>query len=244
MEETAKVQETTQETPQEQSAQPQPDVRENNLVAMRKKMEAAEAAQRAAEARALQYEQMLAQQAAHKPAMAEFTAPDEDDLPVDNEDYVQGKVYKATHKKTRSKLSEQEKKIKDLEEKISLIEAKTEIDRLKDWNEVVTEENLATFKRLYPDEYDIVASNPDLRKRSKAVYNMMTHYGIANPLLKAVDERVEANKRKPQSASVSAPQTPTSPLAGFNSEGRRVMTEAERDRILQEIERKRNMPRQ
>ena len=239
-ENTTQVQETTQETPQEQ---PQVDRKEQNLTAMRKKLEAEEAARKAAEHKAAEYERMLASNQAVQSPMQQLAQQDEDDLPVDNDDYIQAKHYKTSNKKTKSRLSEQEKQIKELNEKLAILEAKSEMDRIKDFNDVVNDDNLKTFQRLYPEDYAVVMSNPDLRLKSKAAYNMIKNYGIANPLLKDVDERVEANKRKPQSSSVSSPQSSASPLAGFNPDGRRVMTEAERDRILAEVERKRNMSR-
>lgn len=238
MEETTQVQEATQETPQEQ---PQIDRKEQNLVAMRKKLEAEEAARRAAEARLQEYERMSAGRQAVTQVPEQLTQQDDDDLPVDNEDYLQAKHYKASSKKTKYKLTEQDKKINELNEKLALLEAKTEIERLKDFNDVVNDENLKTLQRLYPEDYEVVMSNPNLSKKSKVAYNMMKSYGIANPLLKDVDERVESNKRKPQSSSVSSPQTPASPLAGFNADGRRVLSESDRDRILAEVERKRMM---
>lgn len=241
MEENTQVQETqAPETPQEQ---PQIDRKEQNLTAMRKKIEAEESARRAAEQKVAEYERILAQQQAVQSPTQQHSQQDEDDLPVDNDDYIQAKHYKTSNKKTKTRLSEQEKQIKELNEKLAILEAKSEMDRIKDFNDVVNDDNLKTFQRLYPEDYAVVMTNPDLRLKSKAAYNMIKNYGIANPLLKDVDERVEANKRKPQSSSVSSPQSSASPLATFNPDGRRVMSEADRDRILAEVERKRNMSR-
>lgn len=237
MEEQKEVQ-VTEQAPQEQS--PQVDKREQNFAIMRKKIEAEEAARKAAENRAQELERILQQQQVGRQATVEnHMGPEEDDIQVDNDDYLQAKHYKAGNKKTKVRLSEQDQKIKELNEKIALLEAKTEIDAIKDFKEVVNDENLATFARLYPEDYEVVMSNPHLSKKSKAAYNMIKNYGISNPLLKDAEDRVASNQRKPQSSSVSAPQVATTPLSNFNDEGRRVLSEADRDRINREIERKR-----
>lgn len=214
--------------------------RETNLANMRKKLEAEEEARKSAERRATDAEhraQAMQQTSAPPPAVVE-----EDDLTVDNEDYVQAKHIKTSNKKIKIKLSATEQRLAELEQKLSYFEAKVDTDTLKDFNKVVSEDNLKTLARLYPDDYETMMSNPNLKSKSKTAYNMIKNYGIIETLdSRDVEQRMASNKQKPQSAASASPQAPATPLSRLNDYDRRVLSEADRDRILAEVERKKRM---
>ncbi len=213
---------------------------ENNLWAMRKKLEAEEDARKAAERRLQELEQRLqASQQGSSSSSTILTANEEEDLAVDNEDYIQAKHVKNSNKKFNTKLSATEKRIAELENKLSYFEAKVDTDSLKDFNEVVTEDNLQTFARLYPDDYSSMMSNPNLKSKSKTAYNMIKNYGIAIPRdVREADQKIAANNQKPKLASLGSPQSPQTPLTRIGDYERRVLSEADRDRIMAEVERK------
>lgn len=217
--------------------------REVNLAAMRKKLEAEEEARKAAERRAQDAEQrMQSIQSSSKTPSDMQPIPEEDDLTVDNEDYVQAKHIKTSNKKIKSKLSATENRLAELEQKLAYFEAKVDTDSLKDFHKVVSEDNIKTLARLYPEDYESIMSNPSLKARSKTAYNMIKNYGIIDTVdTQEVDQRIAANKKKPQLASVASPQSPSSPLAGYDEYGRRRMDDAERDRIMAIVERKKQM---
>lgn len=221
----------------EQIAQPKSS--EINLSAMRKKLEAEEAARISAERRAAELEQRL-QNSPHSSPTQAAALPEEEDFAVDNEDYVQAKHIKTSNKKIKTKLSETERKILELEQKLSYFEAKVDTDALKDFNAVVSEDNLKSLARLYPDDYQTMMANPNLKAKSKTAYNMIKNYGIVST--NDAEQRINANKQKPQLASVGAPQQPQTPLSRLNDYERRVLTEDDRDRIMQEVERKKRGP--
>jgi hypothetical protein len=66
---------------------------------------------------------------------------------------------------------------------------------------------------------------------------MIKNYGITAPDTREADRRIAENKQKPQLASLVSPQQPASTLAKFTDDGRRLMDDAERDRIMRNHER-------
>lgn len=232
MDEPVVEQKVEQIAPQSEAPQTPQDT---SLYLMRKKLEAEEAARIAAERRAAELEQRINQSTSSSQAPA---LPDEEELSVDNEDYVQAKHIKTSNKKIKTQLTATERKIAELEQKLSYFEAKVDTDTLKDFNQIVSEDNLKTLARLYPDDYQTMMSNPNLRSKSKTAYNMIKNYGIVAAEVKDAEQKIAANKQKPQLASLGNPQQPQTPLTRLNDYERRVLTEADRDRILAEVERK------
>lgn len=211
---------------------------------LRKKLEAEEHARQAIEQRYQELERSVKQNLSNNntpptPPILEET----DGIDIDNEDYVQAKHIKTSNKKISTKVSAAEKRLLELEQKLAYFEAKVDTDTLKDFNEVVSEENLKTFAKLYPDDYQTMMANPNLKAKSKTAYNMIKNYGIidahnsVNTFLDA-EQKLQKNNQKPQASSSVSPQQPQTPLTRIGDYERRVLTEADRDRILAEVERK------
>lgn len=194
---------------QEPVATPNPNV-ENNLVNMRKKLEAEERARK-------ELERKLAELERNKQTYEEPAQPQPDS-----------------------------KKLYELEQKLAHMEAEREIEKLKDFNEVVSDENLATFARLYPEDYATLLANPNMKAKAKTAYNMIKNYGISQktPVLKqaeaiaAVEKKIEANKAKPGTISATPSATPLSKLGRYNEEGRLILTDQDAERINAEVRRK------
>lgn len=233
-------QDTTETTPQvSQGEEVKRSRAEDNLVAMRKRLESEEEARKAAERRAYEIEQRYNQNNSQVAPQITQGQSEEDDIQVDNEDYVQAKHIKTTNKKFKTKLSATDEKIAELERKLSYFEAKIDTDSLKDFDKVVSDDNLRTFARLYPDDYQSMMSNPNLKSKSKTAYNMIKNYGIYSELDHASTEaKLNSNHQKPKSSSIASPQSPQTPLSRLNDYDRRVLSESDRDRILAEVERK------
>lgn len=137
--------------------------------------------------------------------------------------------------------------MQELQQRLEISEAKSEINALKDFDEVVSKDNIKTFARLYPDEYNTIMASPNLRTRSKLAYNMIKNYGIAeaSPLLKQTEEirmaekKIEINKTKPATAaSAPASQSPLTKFGRYDADGRLVMTDEDAKRIQAEVRRK------
>ena len=227
----------------------QPVVNENkeriareNFVAMRRRLEEEEALRKKAEQRALEAEERAAQRSAHE----NTPQPDiDEEFLGDPDDVAYNKTVQKTFKKTASKISKTEQELQELKQRLEIFEAKSEIDALKDFNDVVSKDNIQTFARLYPDEYQTIMAAPNLRSRSKMAYNMIKNYGISetSPLLKQAEDvrmaekKIELNKQKPTtSAGISA--SPMKTLGKYDADGRLVLSDEDRDRINKEVMRK------
>lgn len=228
MNEEVVVQESVQENTAPQQETHSSNSIENNLVALRKKLEVEESARKAAERRAQELEQR-SQQIAHQ---SQPVPVEEEDIQIDNEDYVQAKHIKSSTKKLKSKLTVTEQKLAELEQKFSYMQAQREVDALPDFYKVVNDDNIKTFARLYPEDYESMMANPNLSARSKTAYNMIKNYGIIQPVdTTAQQERMIANQNKPKSSATVASQIPQTPLTKVGEYERRVLTDADKDRI-------------
>lgn len=138
------------------------------------------------------------------------------------------------------------KKLQELENKLAQLEAQSEIEKLKDFNDVVSDDNLATFARLYPEDYATLLANPNMKAKAKTAYNMIKNYGISSKgeVLKqaekiaAAEKKIEANKSKPGTISAAASATPLSKFARYNEDGRLVLSEEDAARINADVRRK------
>jgi hypothetical protein len=216
----------------------QVDQRKNdNLVAMRKRMEDSER-------RATQAEKALEDRNKWKSEdeVKEFT-PEElpaDPFDIDDDEYLQAKHYKVASKKT-------EEKLKRLEQTISMLQAEKATEKLPDFNSVVTNDNLKVFASLYPHDYKSLMSNPDFDSRSVSAYNMIIRYGIAdvktemknNETIRAVEKKILANSARPGSSAMG--HSSASPLANaskYDADGRLNLTEEDAKRIQMDMRRK------
>jgi len=227
-----------QETPEVVEEQVQEPVKpsiENNLIAMRKKLEAEEEARRAAERRLQEIEQRYINSIQPQHATGVPDSSD-DDFGADPDDFLQVKQYKKTASKFSSKLSEADRKLKELNEKLARLEAESALSSLKDFDQVVTDDNMKTLARLYPDDYETMMSSSNLKAKSRTAYNMIKKYKIIDDSIAESEARVAANKKKPSNPSNQG-QTAQTPLSKLHDYDRRVLTDADRDRILANLER-------
>ncbi len=218
----------------------------DNLDAMRRKLEAAEEAKNAAEQRAAEIERRASQYRQESPQLENSSEP-EDSIDVEDEDYVQAKYVKKSNKKVSSELKAIREELNQLRQDNTILRAEKTTDKLSDFNDVVSSSNLATLQRLYPDDYETVMANPNLKSKSVTAYNMMIKYGIAEPKtvltkteqIQAVERKIEENKLRPVSSSnARASASPLSSASRYDHEGRLRLTEADKDRILRDMRRK------
>ncbi len=188
-------------TPVEQTAAP--TQAEQNLTAMRRKLEAEERAKKDALNELEQLKKKLV---------------DRESAAVD-EDYE----------------DEKDKKINYLEQRLNNLEVEATTSRISDFNTVVTDDNLKTLERLYPDEFNSIRYNPDPKQKSRVAYNMIKNYGIATTQSDKAKEKIEENKHKPIASSLGAPQQAPTPLARLDEYGRRRLSDDDRDAILKKL---------
>jgi hypothetical protein len=195
----------------------QPTLAEQNLVSMRKKLEQEERERKAAINRAEQAERALEEARSRS-----STSLDDDE-------------------------DEAQKKIEYLEQRLNMLEADTATSKISDFDQVVTDENLKTLERLYPDDFNSIRYNPNAKQKSKTAYNMIKNYGISantalNSTISKNNDRIEENKKKPNSSSVGAPQQASTPLADLEENyGRRRLSDEDRERIMKAVALKKRM---
>lgn len=215
-------------------------VKQDNLIKMRLKLEAAEEAARISEQRALEAERRAQYQ--EKGEVKDFDPNDlpEDPFDVEDDDYVQAKQVKKSTKAVNAKLRATEDRLAQMEQALYTLRAEKATDKIEDFNEVVSNDNLKILERLYPDEYETLMYNPNLKSKSITAYNMLTRYGIVDAKtsikkednIRAVDKRIEDNKLKPGASSMAkSSSSPLTQTSRYDSDGRLVMTDADRDRI-------------
>lgn len=223
------VKEKVQEQPVEQK-----NNYEQNIINMRKKLEAEETARLAAERRVKELE-ARSTYANNLQSVSSSNNTDDDDIGADPDDYLQVKHFKKNTSKLQTKLTESERRLQELHDRVERYEAQSALRDIKDFDEVVTDENIATLKRLYPEDVEAVMASPNLKHKAKAMYNMINKYGIAPKDLKQSEEKINKNKLKPTAPGNSG-QTPQTPLSRLNDYDRRVMTEEDRTRVLNYLE--------
>lgn len=220
------VQETTQQPTQ---------TREDSI--WRRKYQQEEEARRQAEYRMRELEQRVQSISNPQP-----TTSDEDDLGVENDEYVQAKHVRLNNKKFKTTLSSTQQELADLKKQMALMEARVATSSLNDFEQVVSEENMAKLAREFPDDYETIMANPNLRGRSKTAYNMIKRYGIMGAQQDStIEDRLAANKKKPQSVSSTSPQAASTPLTQVGDYQRRVLTEEQKAFHRREIDRLKNM---
>lgn len=228
----------------EQPVVPQPGERlaAENLVLMRKKIEAAENRAKQAEERAAAAELARKQQIYPQPQQQSV---DEDS--EDPEDIVVNKKLKKTTARFNSELSQTKSDLNEMRQEVAYLKAQTTIASLSDFKEVVNDENLKTLASLYPEDYEGMMANPNPQSKIKHAYNMIKNYGIlqATPIvkqteqIKAADKKIEANKLKPGvAASAPVSNSPLTKFGRYNEDGRLILTDEDRDRINAETRRK------
>lgn len=215
-----------------------------NWAIMRKRLDEAEARAAALERRAEEAERRAQdqRQVEHKQAQPE----DDDDL-GDDEDLVVTRKFKNTTKKIKGSVSQNAKAVEELRKTVAILEAKAEMSSIPDFNTVVSDENFETLKRLFPEDADSVLSNPNLKSRTRVLYNMIKKYGIsgATPMIKqaesirSAEKKLESNKMKPGMAATAPVSTsPITKFGRYDEHGRLHMTEEDAKRINEETRKK------
>jgi hypothetical protein len=237
---TESVPEIIEEAVEVETTTPLAKIKDENLIRMRQKLEAAEEAKMASDKRAEEAERR-AQYRIETPASEQ----PEESIDVEDEDYVQAKHVKKGNKKVTSELKAIREEMQQLRQDNILLRAEKATDKISDFNDVVSTDNLKTLQRLYPDDYETVMSNPNLKSKSVTAYNMILRYGIAEQKdkemaqMKVVDRKIDEIRSRPGSASNA--RTSASPLTAasrYDSDGRLNLTPTDIDRINRDMRRK------
>ncbi len=201
-------------------------IKSDNLAAMRKRFDEAERRTAEAERRATEAEKWR-----NESQISKFDPQELPDDPFDAEDdeYIQAKQYKSASKRT-------DEKLKKLEQTIAILQAEKATEKLADFNDIVTNDNLKVLSSLYPHDYKSLMSNPDFDSRSISAYNMMVRYGIADvkkeikreEQIKAVEKKIQINTSRPaSSAQAFVSSSPLSNASRYDADGRLNLSESD-----------------
>lgn len=203
---------------QEQPQQPVESKKELQFKQLRERAERAE--QRA-------YDLERAQQQKLQPAVA----PEEDDIGVDDDLYVEGKQYKQHIKAIKREL-------KQTKEQMEYINNQAVDMRLRskyvDYDKVVTEENLQKLNEKRSAQFRALAATPDRGDRLETAYEMIKSW-IVEPDYSETDARIAANRSKPRTATTATAAESSSPLSKFSDSDRIVMNDTERQLVLERL---------
>lgn len=195
--------------------QPNSD-KEYNMRQLRERAERAE--------RELEYERRAKQQP-QQPL-------EEDDLDVDADALLEGKHLKKYHKQSRGDLKKTQAQIDQINNALSELRLRT---AHPDIDTIVTDENLDKLKRSKPHIYRSIIANPDFVDRGQVAYEAITTW-IKPEKHAEPDRRLEENKSKPRSVGSVGPQASESPLTRVGDYDRRILSNADKDRIMREVQ--------
>jgi len=191
----------------------------------------------AAEKRAAELEQALAQAAKQQPQPAQ--EEEEAEISVDADALVEGKH-----------LSQVNKHIKKLEAQLNQYQQQTALSatemRLKtqypDFDTIVSRDNLESLRLAYPEIAQTINSSSDLYSKAVSAYTMIKKLGINedNETFDAEKEVIHKNANKPKPSALLKPQQGDSPLTKANAFAQGPLTDDLKAAMLKEMNMYRN----
>lgn len=177
-----------------------------------------------AERRAIEAERLLSQR--HQ------QPPEEDDLGVDDDALLEGKQLKKYHKNNKGNQQKTQAQIDQINSALSELRLRT---KHPDIDSVVTDENLEKLKRIKPHIYRSIMANPDFVDRGEVAHDAISTW-IKPEKHAEQDRRLEENKAKPRSSASVGPQPSDTPLTRVGDYDRRILSNADKDRIMREVQ--------
>ncbi len=224
------------------SEQPEPkkafeSTKDYNLRVLAERAEQAE--RKAAEyQRYIESLQKQSQQQNHALAQEAYSDNDLDfDADISDDDYLDGKQLKKVTKTLKQELRQMKQQLQQVNQVNQASAAEMRLrSQYADFDAVVTKENLKTFAKIYPEEYQSIKSNPDLYGMGKTAYTLLKRLGIADSEMEMQEQRLAENKSKPRAAASVGPQISDSPMARLGEYDRRVLTEERKAQLRKQVE--------
>lgn len=178
-----------------------------------------------AERRALEAERLLQQRQQPQPS-------EEDDLGVDDDALLEGKQLKKYHNRNKGNQQKTQAQIDQINNALSELRLRT---KHPDIDTIVTNENLEKLSRVKPALYRSIMANPDFVDRGEVAHDAITTW-VKPERHAEQDRRIEDNKSKPRSPATVGPQPSDTPLTRVGDYDRRVLSNADKDRIMREVQ--------
>jgi len=138
----------------------------------------------------------------------------EDDLGLNQDDYVEGKHLSKVSKKIKNL----ERQLEQYQQNSSLMTTETRLkSEYPDFDKVVSKDNLEVLRLTYPELAQTINSNPDLYVKAKSAYTLIKKFGIEQDTTPydQENERASRNLAKPKPALNT--QQGDSPLSMANA---------------------------
>jgi hypothetical protein len=134
-----------------------------------------------------------------KQAMESYRKPpaqaqEDDDIKIDDDDLVEGKVVKQLYREIKNlKTSYEQERLTTIPERLR--------NKFSDFDQVVTQENVEKLKHSEPELYASITSGNDLYGKGVSAYKTLKALGIVkNDTYIAQKEQVQRNHERPVSA--------------------------------------------
>jgi len=202
------------------------NIREYNIREMRRRLEESER-------RAKELEEQVRNQRASKSPSHDHDHSSDDAINIGDDDLIEGKHLK---KYVNNITRQFEKKIEEMHAQSAASSAESRLKaQYQDFDSIVSTDNLKSFQAIYPEEYASMMSNSDLYSKAKTAYTMIKNLGIAENQYHDADRRLSENKTKPRAAASIAPQAADTPISRIGDYDRRVLTEADKERLRRQV---------
>jgi len=213
---------------------PQPSAQDSQKEAnMRILRERAEQAERRAQELERMIQMNMNQQQTTKMQIAE---PDEDDMDISDDTYVEGKHLKKYIKHLKNEVKNTKKQFEEYNQQNALAQADMRLkSQFPDFESVVSAENLEKLKQQKPALYRTIYANNDIYDRGYSAYEMIKGAGFAGEQYDAIDKKVEENRAKPRAAANASPQTGETPLARVGDYDRRILSEERMEQLRRQV---------
>ena len=140
--------------------------------------------------------------------------PDEEiDIPIGNDDIVEGKHIKEMYKKVKKLESE----LSRSRQQYSAVSAEQKLkSQFTDFDKVVTEENIKILAQMHPPAANTLRNTQDLYDAGYMAYTLIKQFHIDTPHVTDI-ERAQKNAAKPKPLNSISPQQGDTPLSRANA---------------------------
>lgn len=215
--------------------------KEFNIRMLREQKEAAERRALDAENALKQRQQWEAQQQYKQPNYNQYQQQTNDEITIADEELIDGRQLKKILAQAQQRNNEQ---IQRLAEEAAANAASTRLKtQFADFDRIVNEQALKDLATIYPEEYRAALATKDVYAAGKTMYNMIKNFGILDMYEQPVaqqrqqvnyqdqDRRIQNNLARPRTAAKVGMQADGSTLGQLGDYSRRVLTEADKERV-------------
>lgn len=214
--------------------------KEFNIRMLREQKEAAERRAQDAENALKQRQQWEAQQQYKQPNYNQHQQQTNDEITIADEELIDGRQLKKILAQAEQRNNE---RIQRISQEAAAMAAATRLKtQFTDFDRVVSTDAIKDLATIYPEEYQAALATKDVYAAGKTMYNMIKNFGILDmhdaPVVQQKqntyqdqDRRIQNNLARPRTAAKVGMQADGSTLGQLGDYSRRVLTEADKERV-------------